>query len=1146
MISFILIDTFAPEIWRIGNKDGSIKSFIKLVFNDAMNEISADAVGSIGDISLKAQRQCEIRAELPQKIITSLSELTKNDDSERHCIPLILCEARYLLKTLGILCPYEFVVECKDFLLKVNSSGKVISQGKTILKNRIKELWRLYGNADTGITIEQLRTWFAGLFRRYLFLDETVHGTSGNIDMDNFENNRIVKSLLNGYNNGAYDNPNATKLAVRFDVLPSVGVDSLLAYKEFLSTLYPEYFEDGNRSLKNAIISRDLRILQKIYTDSEERVKSEELFTHICPGGYVSLKGCVEKSDCKEALNICIDTINKIREEPYQNVAGSICLEPMPHEERLPRPYGDRSRYVAPSGKLNLLLIDDHPEQSPLTSEQACAGKFCREDTVLLRNVFNVECCQVKNISGVDIFEWATNKFREYQENGLSFDVALIDLCLKDDAGGELSGYTMIKKVKKYFPHLPIVVYSKFRDMEHIARAFWCGARWFLRKGEENKLPRHILSMLRQPGWHGEWQSIKTRSDSPIFIYEKPGSEFAHRFDRKQGWKYLTYKCLEFFPGRFINVRQMGGGISTAVTFKATKGIVVDDIPLQTPSIVKIDTAYNTMMEFERYFRFIRPYMANEAGRIELPERVLNRGCSSIVYTFAGRQDKSHELKSMNEMLKGDILYESSCDYEKYRFAFDSIFDEILPKINRVSPAREFGEAEQPRIYSSIEDDLIKKAEERRGNNERVSGFPNLHFGETTLDRFYESYVARMQPWEEMKLKPDAKFQVQPKLKEVEARRKTEEWYTFLGIGWSDDGTGYIEAYGKEKRVVRITGPYVDHVVRFRTIVNPGATLWIKQDDFDRVPSDEFRKKWLTDRVGKAIDSCLQLRKNDPGYKDEYAKVKESVEKDFGRIFAFAKEVEFAEVFMALQDVLISIARTATHNGGKYFRGCEFKAPLGIVHGDLNYGNVMLESRIHPPKDSDPDTTRTVRDVWLIDFARTRRDLITHDFNVIFTATIALLFEEDLMKQESYVNALCTHLVDMVHEAITSESKSLKDVPDFIKDNKRFSFVYKILRRIRSAALRAKISKDMYTLTTAIACLYASRIYLNHGGNLRLVAGLVAISYDCFKHLRAKMDQDWVKQLMVMGDDGKFVSMNWPGDCHWSDDLKSLIFGRIP
>ena len=51
MISFILIDTFAPEIWRIGNKDGSIKSFIKLVFNDAMNEISADAVGSIGDIS---------------------------------------------------------------------------------------------------------------------------------------------------------------------------------------------------------------------------------------------------------------------------------------------------------------------------------------------------------------------------------------------------------------------------------------------------------------------------------------------------------------------------------------------------------------------------------------------------------------------------------------------------------------------------------------------------------------------------------------------------------------------------------------------------------------------------------------------------------------------------------------------------------------------------------------------------------------------------------------------------------------------------------------------------------------------------------------------------------------------------------------
>lgn len=1024
------------------------------------------------------------------------------------CIPVIICETIHALKRAGVTCPYEFVFSREDLLSRRNHKTGRMQVGSEYVLRRIEFLKRLY---PMGIGKDAMRDWFSGVFRRYLFLDETVHGTSGNIDLDNLPEDEIILSLLKKCDeNGEYENENATKLAVRFDACSGRAVDSMLPYKEFLKVLYNEYFEDGDKSLKKAIKERDLSLFLKIYTDSE--VKSE------------------------------------IAKVPQVSQVSTHTTQFASHSERLPRPYGDRSKYVTPSGKLNLLLIDDRPNLSPLANQKVCSGKFCHEDAKLLESVFNIECCEIGGASGGDIFECAVKKFREYQEKGLSFDVALVDLCLKDDLGGELSGYTMIKKVKKYFPHLSIVVYSRFRDMGHIARAFWCGARWFLRKGEENKLPRHILSMLRQPGWYGEWQSIKTRSDSPIFLYEKPDTEFAHRFGRRQAWQYLTYKCLEFFPGRFITVRQMGGGISTAVTFKATKGIKVDDVPLQTPSIVKIDTAYNTMMEYERYFRFIRPYMANEAGRIELPERILNRGCASIVYTFAGRQDKSHELRSMNEMLKRDILYESSCDYEKYRFAFDSIFDEILPKINRVSPAREFGEAEQPCIYSSIEDELIRKAEERRGENERYSGFPNLHFGETTSDRFYESYVARMQPWEVIKLKPEAKFQVQPKLDEVTSRRETADWYTFLGIGWSADGTGYIEAYGKEKRVVRITGPYVDHVVRFRTIVNPGATLWIKRDDIAHGSSNDFRKKWLADRIEKAIDSCLELRKNEPGYKGEFSKAKENIEKDFGRIFAFGKQAdfEFADVFMALQDALIAIARMATHNGGKYFSGCEFKAPLGIVHGDLNYGNVMLESRIHPPKDSDPDTTRTVRDVWLIDFARTRRDMITHDFNVIFTATIALLFEEGLMKQESYVNALCTHLVNMVHEAITSESKSLKDVPDFIKDNKRFSFVYKILRRIRSAALRAKISKDMYTLTTAIACLYASRIYLNHGGNLRLVAGLVAISYDCFKHLRAKMDQDWVKQLMVMGDDGKFVSMNWPGDCHWSDDLKSLIFGRIP
>ena len=45
----------------------------------------------------------------------------------------------------------------------------------------------------------------------------------------------------------------------------------------------------------------------------------------------------------------------------------------------------------------------------------------------------------------------------------------------------------------------------------------------------------------------------------------------------------------------------------------------------------------------------------------------------------------------------------------------------------------------------------------------------------------------------------------------------------------------------------------------------------------------------------------------------------------------------------------------------------------------------MIEKRISPMR------RRAISDVWLIDFARTRRDLIMHDFAVIFAATVGLL-----------------------------------------------------------------------------------------------------------------------------------------------------------
>ena len=157
-------------------------------------------------------------------------------------------------------------------------------------------------------------------------------------------------------------------------------------------------------------------------------------------------------------------------------------------------------------------------------------------------------------------------------------------------------------------------------------------------------------------------------------------------------------------------------------------------------------------------------------------------------------------------------------------------------------------------------------------------------------------------------------------------------------------------------------------------------------------------------------------------------------------------------------------------------------------------------------KENDPDVTKTVADAWLIDFARTRRDLIVHDFNVFFTSVLSKLFEERLIGKErevgkahiKYWNDLTAHFKDIVSEALKPRSKSERGIPDAIQGDRRFTLIYRILRRTHDAAIDAGVSQNMYLLTTALACLYTLKIFLNQG-RIRLAAGCFAaawIGYD--------------------------------------------------
>lgn len=955
--------------------------------------------------------------------------INKKDDYGEDAIPILVCESRQDLKKDGILCPYEFIIERHHLVPivgeNIDDAGELLTDPKEQLVNRLKGLSLKYPN---GIPLASLRDWFAGLFRRYMFLDETVHGTSNLIDLDNLEKDEIIlKACIRDYegDNGL----NAKKLVARFTEEETEVRDSLLAYKSLLKVL----FSNEINEIGAALTQKDLNVLIAIY----ER---------------------------------CKDSYNKKKPLPY------------------PRPLGDRAKFVTPSDKIDVLLIDDKPDEIDNRLDDLC------------KELFNIQKLKVDKTKK-DVFETAREAFVSLQEKGLSFNLVLVDLCLGDESGRDLTGYRMIKFIRKHLPGIPIVVYSKFSDMDHIARAFICGARWFLVKGDESKLPRHVLRMLKQSGWALEWDAVKSGDDAPAFLPRDERNDFMRKLSKKDEWQYLIYKGLEFFPGHFITIGKIGEGISSSATFKAVKGVKLDGEYLQSPCIIKIDSAFNTAMEYERYFRMIRPYISNEAGRVEMPERVINRDNASIVYTFAGRQNSAHSIHSMGEMIKSVIQYESSCEYERFSFAFDMVFNEILPKIHCVTPNREFGEGEVFDLHSgAIDSPESKKA-----------AFPNVLFNEFSDKDFYKGYLCRMQPWKQIELPETARFVKQPlydaEIKNILSSDKDCNdylWFTFhetLRVG----NSYVLEVYDSEHRLLWIKGCLADHAARFRRLISPGKTLWIRGLDKNAIEEKDDREIWFKE--------SMECEEN--GSKKTH---------DFNADICFFAGAEYKEKedkfgfiknFISLENDLILIAKEVGKVLGKSNKifGCEFRSPIAIIHGDLNYSNIMLESRRHSISTDQLHEEWKISDAWFIDFARTRRDVIAHDFNVIFTATLKYLFDLELLADSNYKKILGSKFSTLVKNSFTSSSRDLNDIPDDISGVPRLVMIYKMLRRIRFAALDAGVSPHMYLLTSALTCAYTIKIFLNKK-KYEAAAGLTVAMKICYDILlKDILDEDFKQKL---------------------------------
>lgn len=947
-------------------------------------------------------------------------------------IPLVFCESYERLRDDGVNCPREFVIERNDFYYR-EVDGKAVS-GFSVLKRR---LLYLCDSFDVAIDVNVLKDWFAGLFRKYCFQDESVHGSSYLLDLSSGDPVTRCNEWL-GINPDASDD--VKRFWHRFDCVPkdgsgkaiegceSTNVDSLGIYSEIIKSVFSWNYRDIGRVIRS-------------YRRLPNRASNETY--------------------CRN----CLDIIKK----------------------KLPNGNGSAIKYTSPTLKFNVLVIDDNAKDECKRLDDECAQL---EGLESLHNIFDFKDME---LSGDGIIEKAEEEFKNLAvaKSCDTYDFVLLDLSLGEKPGSDLYGYQLIRLLHQFFPHMPVIVYSQFSDMGHIARAFRYGAKWFLKKSDAKKLLRHSISILSLRDWRKEWNAINR-----LKLCGKIDVRGPKDFTDEQ--KYLTYRCMERLPGKDIFVKVMGDGFSSAVTFRARKWSEDKNgtrVYFQDPVIIKIDTAFNTMTEYERYFRFIRPYIANESGRVESKEITLDHNNSAITYTFAGKNDNSRVLDTLKNMLAEDVRYMARCDYKKYEAVFDEIFNDILPKIHRVSP-------KNPNLESPI------------------SSYPNRIFGEKDTDGagFIDNYLAR--------IPLSRRFTV----KKFVNKNEDDACVPFEVHGVATEGKNkkkVIEAYALDpysKMNVILGGDVADYVARYREL-KQGQTLWVKEElEQNDTNKTEVKNDTNTNMMEQLDDIILQSIHGilDPknireprcfdGKKD-YKFEKKNRDQEAKNCFmsmCYNLGVDDAAIEFDCNDKYQGIVGELYTRIDKFVsddeKGERFRCNVGIVHGDLNYANIMVDSKKGGAIDD-------AKDVWLIDFARTRRDIIAHDFNVIFTATFSQLFNTDLWNDEGvggderYAARITRIFKTFIHDVMFAMED---EVPDYIAGDRRFTLFYKIFRRIRKAALsNDNMTEDMYTLTTALCCLCTFKVFLKYEKNIQGAAALLATAYICIKHLEeAKKDQN--------------------------------------
>ncbi|HEX7153010.1 MAG TPA: hypothetical protein VF618_16100 [Thermoanaerobaculia bacterium] len=580
-------------------------------------------------------------------------------------------------------------------------------------------------------------------------------------------------------------------------------------------------------------------------------------------------------------------------------------------------------------------------------------------------------------------------------------DFVLLDLSMKQAPDEELGGFDVLRTLRGECPDVPVIIHSSFTDYRNVIRAVQNGATWFSAKRHENpesaatRMPivsTPLLAVLedveRQHGWAEEHVRIKREVD--YAGQPRPGEGTARQSLYEYFWSRLAAE-LPAGPDTKLRVSTLGAGIGGAVTRK----VVVASTAQQESGrknidagafVAKIDRTDRMIAEKERYRRFVYPYLGSRAGRVD-SDVISADGVSAIAYAFSGTPQHGEAASRHYETVTLDKLFLAnlSSPHPEPFAAYEPLLDELFQLLAVLHGVR------QPH----------RKL------------WADHFFSETRSLR--ESFSVRLP----VDFVIEVEELLEPEFKEGERQTvaPTDDGRIHIPNAWiedvGDDQIG-IAGYGKDGLFrAKLEGPTVQFLLRG-----------------ERRRLTVFRRLGVRGKVRAERADLLKALVADPdiGERRQPLLKKYDLEtSDPIRNTRLLKQV--FDVF----DVIGGNAQTPRAD----------RERIGIVHGDLNMGNILVE-RVGT---SIPGPGA----LWLIDFAASRRDSIAHDFIELEADVLTLLKEEYLSGAD----------VDLV-EFIKSLDTTALAYPEKVMKSAQLRFLFDAVQSIRRAAGRAGVSRFEY------------------------------------------------------------------------------------